>query len=505
MMLTRRLPALTFLLVVAFLLPTRAQSQTVLQPSDVVYEGFRNVQPNGPSSTYGKALTHRYVNGDLRFLTLSHDGTLMEFSIGSTGIGGTIGSTTATWQLPDGMVDDFTGKFPDEWTAFNKINIPRYLERSPDYPIDERVPLNSNGGSAFGNAVMPFSTPLLARLGELGTTDRLASTVSRVVYADEFSNDIISRTDLTTGQYDWVLIVPFTAGRVEAPLVSGSAGNGSRVYLKDTYTFGGTDEQTRGRIAGLMTDLINGSPSIAGVDVLHSTAIDEVGGLAGLSDTARILKTNLSTISAPRTARRLAGVQPPAEKFYGDLNALDIFARLLCLTMVQGFAQARVLESTLRMAVRLTHYRDPESKGHLERMAQCARLIARALAPVNDLSDEFVESVLRFAPMHDIGKIGIPDRILLKDGPLTPAECEVMQSHVLKGVEIVDDFLAEMDGGGIGQRDLLRNVVLFHHEAIDGSGYPHGCRGSDIPLEGRIVMVADVFDALGSQRPYEAA
>lgn len=203
-----------------------------------------------------------------------------------------------------------------------------YLERSPDYPIDERVPLNSNGGSAFGNAVMPFSTPLLARLGELGTTDRLASTVSRVVYADEFSNDIISRTDLTTGQYDWVLIVPFTAGRVEAPLVSGSAGNGSRVYLKDTYTFGGTDEQTRGRIAGLMTDLINGSPSIAGVDVLHSTAIDEVGGLAGLSDTARILKTNLSTISAPRTARRLAGVQPPAEKFYGDLNAADIFASL---------------------------------------------------------------------------------------------------------------------------------------------------------------------------------
>ncbi len=148
MMLTRRLPALTFLLVVAFLLPTRAQSQTVLQPSDVVYEGFRNVQPNGPSSTYGKALTHRYVNGDLRFLTLSHDGTLMEFSIGSTGIGGTIGSTTATWQLPDGMVDDFTGIW---WEAAkNRLWVTRtldYGEASSWYPTRISVLTLGSGGA----------------------------------------------------------------------------------------------------------------------------------------------------------------------------------------------------------------------------------------------------------------------------------------------------------------------------------------------------------------------
>ena len=147
----------------------------------------------------------------------------------------------------------------------------------------------------------------------------------------------------------------------------------------------------------------------------------------------------------------------------------------------------------MRLA-RAAEFRDPETGGHIHRMAYYAATIARHLGQ----PESYAEQLLTAAPMHDIGKIGTPDGILLKRGVLTPEERVEMRRHAEMGGRI----LADTDSS------LLRlacEIAETHHEKFDGSGYPRGLAGEDIPLGGRIVAVADVFDALNSARPYKNA
>lgn len=153
----------------------------------------------------------------------------------------------------------------------------------------------------------------------------------------------------------------------------------------------------------------------------------------------------------------------------------------------------RERESLLVLA-RAAESRDPQTGSHLTRMASYSKLIALELG----LSEDEAEEIYLAAPMHDVGKIGIPDRILLKDGKLTPEEWLEMKRHTNYGFEIL----------GTSETPILRLggiIALNHHEAWDGSGYPNGKKGDEIPLCARIVAVADVFDALMSVRPYKKA
>ena len=142
---------------------------------------------------------------------------------------------------------------------------------------------------------------------------------------------------------------------------------------------------------------------------------------------------------------------------------------------------------------------------HLQRVAHFSRLIARRLAGSHGLTDDFVEQVFLFAPLHDVGKAGISTDILLKPGRLSPHERTVMASHVTIGMQIVETLIVRFDLGDLAGIDVLRNIVAGHHEKLDGSGYPLGLGGDAIPLESRIVAVADIFDALTSHRAYKEA
>jgi len=157
---------------------------------------------------------------------------------------------------------------------------------------------------------------------------------------------------------------------------------------------------------------------------------------------------------------------------------------------------AQLAESQVEILRRLAvaaEYRDDVTGEHAERVGALAALIAEEMA----LSAEQVELIRRAAPLHDVGKIGVPDAILMKPAPLTPAEFEVMKAHTEIGARILGD----------GSFPLLRvacDIVRTHHERWDGGGYL-GRRGEDIPLAGRIVAVADVFDVITHRRPYKAA
>ncbi|MEI6828456.1 MAG: HD domain-containing phosphohydrolase [Synechococcaceae cyanobacterium ELA445] len=194
-----------------------------------------------------------------------------------------------------------------------------------------------------------------------------------------------------------------------------------------------------------------------------------------------------------------AAFTPPVER------NLALFSQLINMMISSEFAAVRAILASAKVARDFADLRDFETGAHLNRMAHYTRLIAREVAPLHGLDDEFIEHVFLFAPLHDIGKIGIPDRILLKPGKLDPEERRVMETHVDLGLSIINKMLGEFSLRDLPDSDVLRAVVGGHHEQLDGSGYPRGLRGEQVPLAARIVAVADVFDALTSQRPYKPA
>ena len=182
---------------------------------------------------------------------------------------------------------------------------------------------------------------------------------------------------------------------------------------------------------------------------------------------------------------------------------LVLYCTLLNMTIATELSAVRAVLASAKVARDFANLRDFETGAHLERMARYSRLIAKGVAPHYGLLDEFVENVYLFAPLHDIGKIGIPDKVLLKPGRFSPEEREVMESHVEKGCAILETIIGDFDLGKMPDAGIMRNIVSYHHEFLDGSGYPKGLKGDAIPVEARIVTVADMFDALNSQRPYK--
>jgi len=139
-------------------------------------------------------------------------------------------------------------------------------------------------------------------------------------------------------------------------------------------------------------------------------------------------------------------------------------------------------------------FRDKVTGDHIKRISKVSYIVSKAMG----LDKKFCELILHASPMHDIGKVAIPDHILNKPGRLNEEEWVIMKKHVLYGAQIIGESEFPLF-------QMAKNIALYHHERFDGTGYPYGLKGDQIPLEARIVQVADVFDALVSDRPYKVA
>ncbi|UUY07607.1 two-component system response regulator [Pseudomonas sp. J452] len=238
------------------------------------------------------------------------------------------------------------------------------------------------------------------------------------------------------------------------------------------------------------------SPDLILLDVM-------MPGMTGYEVCTRLKQSEATAVIPVIFVTALADVEDEARGF--EVGAVDYITKPISPPIVRARVRTHLSlvrvdelkQTRLQIVQRLglaAEYKDNETGLHVIRMSHYSRVLALAAG----FSELAADDLLNAAPMHDVGKIGIPDAILQKNGKLDDAEWQVMRQHAQIGADIIGEHPS-------GLLQMARSIALTHHEKWDGSGYPNGLKGEDIPLAGRIVAIADVFDALTSVRPYKAA
>ncbi len=236
-------------------------------------------------------------------------------------------------------------------------------------------------------------------------------------------------------------------------------------------------------------------PGLSGIELCRAVRADDLPGYVYI-----ILVT---CHSSPQET--VEGLSAGADDFIG--KPFDPSVLIARVRTGERIVSLETREVAIFALAKLAESRDPETGAHLERVRSYCRVLARDLSAVpslqSEIDDEFIRLIYLTSPLHDIGKVGIPDSVLLKPGRLSDREFEIMKAHATLGAQTLEAALRAFPG--VKFLEMARDIAASHHERWDGSGYPLGLVGGAIPLCGRIVAVADVYDALTSKRVYKAA
>ena len=344
---------------------------------------------------------------------------------------------------------------------------------------------------------------------------------------DDLADRVAQRTATIRGLYRFVtdlngldaleeiakLIVSTTADVLNSKRVSLMLPDHSREYLTIMAAVGMPEELTRqvripigvpiaGRVFADSQSIVANNPGDLNE---HTERYDSAFFVS-----VPLISTLLLTPSGPVGVLNIT--EPAGSESYGaeelaNLRAISEAAAIALRNQIRLQERNGARDATVLALAKLAEQRDQETGAHLERVQRYCWLLAETLSQKPKyravINRSFIENVFRSSPLHDIGKVGVPDHILLKPGRLTPEEFEVMKQHAKIGGDTIRSVMKQ----GYTQ-DFLKvgmEIAYFHHEKFDGTGYPDGLSGESIPLYARIMAVADVYDALTSKRVYKAA
>ena len=270
-------------------------------------------------------------------------------------------------------------------------------------------------------------------------------------------------------------------------------------------------DQATGLASGRLADVVASRAAGEG-ESIAANFIQEDEHFAGVAgDFAHVAAVPLDVDGDPG-ALVIMRARHDARFYMGDIKLLEEVGRQISIFMTNhkiAAARQQLFDATVFGLARLAESRDPETGEHLERVSAYCRLLADELRArgkhPEEIDDEFIDNICRCSPLHDIGKVGIPDVILNKPGKLTPEEFEIMKTHAPIGGDTLRDIEERLHWGQSTFLTIGRQIAYSHHEKWNGAGYPAGLAATDIPLAARIMALADVYDALTSKRCYKSA